>query len=201
MATDDADFLPATTYAVLGLLAFGQELSGYEIRQWALQSLRFFYWSPAQSHIYRELRRLQELGLATGRDVEQSDRPNKRVFAITGAGRAELRRWLDEAPVAPPVLKFDSALRLFFGHLARPGRLEEVIEEHRRAAQRTLDELDAVRAMLAAGGPSATTGAEAERWRLADLVAQWGRAHWQSDLDALAHLREALREDAPREPA
>ncbi len=192
MASDDADFLPATTYAVLGLLAFGQELSGYEIRQWALQSLRFFYWSPAQSHIYRELRRLQELGLATGRDVEQSDRPNKRVFAITDAGRAELRRWLDEAPVAPPVLKFDSALRLFFGHLARPGRLEEVIEEHRRAAQRTLDELDAVRAMLAAGGPPEASADDQARWALADQVAGWGQALWSADLDAVDRLREQL---------
>ncbi len=37
-----ATFLPTTTYAVLGLLSLGEELSGYELRQWALRSLRFF---------------------------------------------------------------------------------------------------------------------------------------------------------------
>jgi DNA-binding PadR family transcriptional regulator len=157
-------FLPTTTYAVLGLLGFGQELSGYEVRQWALRSLRFFFWTPAQSHVYRELRRLEELGLAASRDVPQEGRPDKRVFAITEEGRRELSRWIDEAPLAPPVLKYDSALRLFFGQHARPGRLEEIIDEHRAAVQQTLDELDAVRAVLAAGGPPEDTSEEAGRW-------------------------------------
>jgi DNA-binding PadR family transcriptional regulator len=184
------DFLPTTTYAVLGLLNLGEELSGYEIRQWALQSLRFFYWTPAQSHIYRELRRLQDLGMVEGRDVAQADRPDKRAFAITEAGRAELERWLDGAPVAAPVLKYESALRLFFGHAARPERLVEVLDAHRAAVQRTLEELDAVRAMLAAGGPGAD---DAARWALADDVAAWGQAVWSADLDAVERLRGRLR--------
>ena len=191
------DFLPTTTYAVLGLLNLGRELSGYEVRQWALQSLKFFYWTPAQSHIYRELRRLQELGMVQGRDVAQSDRPNKRVFAITEPGRLEFARWLDEAPIAPPVMKYDSALRLFFGHVARPGRLEQVLDEHRAAVQRTLDELDAVRAMLAAGGPDSDAD-DAARWRLADQVAAWGQALWTADLEAVGRLRSELEvRDAP----
>src|SRR4028119_2379579 len=96
----ERDFLPTTTYAVLGLLGFGQELSGYEVRQWALRSLRFFFWTPAQSHVYRELRRLEGLGLAARRAVPQEGRPDKRVFAITDEGRRELARWIDEAPLA-----------------------------------------------------------------------------------------------------
>jgi len=51
--------LPATGYAVLGLLSFGRELTGYELKQWADGSLRFFYWSPAVSQIYSELKRLE----------------------------------------------------------------------------------------------------------------------------------------------
>ncbi len=188
----ERDFLPTTTYAVLGLLGFGQELSGYEVRQWALRSLRFFFWTPAQSHVYRELRRLEELGLAASRDVPQRGRPDKRVFAITEDGRRELARWIDEAPLAPPVLKYDSALRLFFGQHARPGRLEEIIDEHRAAVQQTLDELDAVRAVLAAGGPPEASAADQARWALADQVAGWGQALWSADLDAVDRLREQL---------
>ncbi len=191
------EFLPTTTYAVLGLLALGQELSGYELRQWALNSLRFFYWTPAQSHVYRELRRLQELGLATSRDVPQEGRPDKRVFAITPQGRTEFERWLNEAPVAPPVIKYDSALRLFFGGFARPGRLEEILEAHATAARQSLEELEAVRAILAAGGPPEGSADEAARWRLADLVARWGQAHWRSDLTALKRLRRELQAAEP----
>ena len=54
------EVLPATAWAVLGELSFGRELSGYDIKKWADASLRFFYWSPAISQIYRELRRLED---------------------------------------------------------------------------------------------------------------------------------------------
>ena len=37
--------LPATGYAVLGLLSFGKALSGYELKRWADHSLRYFFWS------------------------------------------------------------------------------------------------------------------------------------------------------------
>ena len=64
-------FLPGSAYAVLGLLSFGAELSGYELRQLALNSLRFFYWTPAQSQIYRELRRLQHREKLQGAEAAQ----------------------------------------------------------------------------------------------------------------------------------
>jgi DNA-binding PadR family transcriptional regulator len=201
MARPAGDFLPTTAYAVLGLLSFGAELSGYELRQWALRSLRFFYWSPAQSHVYKELRRLEELGLATGRAVAQEDRPDKRVFAITDAGRAELRRWLHDAPVAPPVVKFESALRLFLGHAADPERLVAVLDEHRAAVQRTLDELTEVRAMLVAGGPPEGGDGATEPWSLAEAVAAWGEALWRGDLASTERLRRGLVEHAATPPA
>jgi len=58
--------LPTTAWAVLGLLSFGRELSGYELRKWADASIRFFYGSPAMSQIYRELRRLEAVGILLG---------------------------------------------------------------------------------------------------------------------------------------
>ncbi|GAA2882703.1 hypothetical protein [Streptomyces mexicanus] len=33
--------LPASSWAVLGLLSFGEELSGYDLKKWADRSLRF----------------------------------------------------------------------------------------------------------------------------------------------------------------
>ncbi|ALJ22343.1 hypothetical protein [Microbacterium sp. No. 7] len=71
MAEDDherAEFLPATAYAVLGLLSSHQEeLSPAEIKVRADWSLRSFYWSPAVSHIRRELERLLECGYVEAR--------------------------------------------------------------------------------------------------------------------------------------
>ena len=50
--------IPVTGYAILGLLTFGDELTGYEIKQRADITLRFYWVSPAMSQIYTELRRL-----------------------------------------------------------------------------------------------------------------------------------------------
>ncbi len=52
--------LPVTAYALLGLLTFGDELTGYELKQRADNTLRFYWVAPAMSQIYTELTRLTE---------------------------------------------------------------------------------------------------------------------------------------------
>jgi DNA-binding PadR family transcriptional regulator len=180
-------FLPGTAYAVLGLLSFGAELSGYEVRQLAINSLRFFYWSPAQSQIYRELRRLSGLGYVTGRKVSQQRRPDKIAYSITEEGRSELTRWLEQAPVAPPAIRYDSALRLFFGHLTTRDRLLRLVAEHRAHLERMRAELHAVQEMLTVD-PSL---------RLAQIIAGWGDHLYTHELEALDHVSAALAELAP----
>jgi DNA-binding PadR family transcriptional regulator len=175
-------FLPGSAYAVLGLLSFGAELSGYELRQLALNSLRFFYWTPAQSQIYRELRRLAGLGYVSGREVSQDGRPDKVAYTITGAGQAELTRWLEEAPIAPPAIRYDTALRLFFGHATTPDRLRALVAEHRVHLERMLAELHAVRAMLEGDATLA----------LPRIVADWGDHLYGGELAALDQVSAAL---------
>jgi DNA-binding PadR family transcriptional regulator len=177
-------FLPGSTYAVLGLLSFGAELSGYELRQLALNSLRFFYWTPAQSQIYRELRRLAGLGYVSGREVSQEGRPDKVAYSITEAGQAELTRWLEGAPVAPPAIRYDTALRLFFGHATTPDRLRTLLAEHRAHLERMLAELHTVRAMLE-GDPTLA---------LPRIVADWGDRLYGGELAALDEVAAALAE-------
>ena len=70
--------LPTTTYILLGALTF-QPRSGYELKALLDRSVRHFYWSPAQSQIYADLRRLVERGLVTVQDVPQAHRPDKRL--------------------------------------------------------------------------------------------------------------------------
>ncbi len=177
----EASFLPTTAYAVMGLLSFGEELSGYELRQRALGSLRFLYWSPAQSQIYRELRRLESSGLVTARSVEQDDRPDKTVYQLTDAGREELVRWIDESPVEAPVIKHPAALRLFFGHLASPGRRTEIANEHADIVEETLGQLEALLVGLGDDPNSA----------LARVVLDWAAAIYRGDLQgALTMLEE-----------
>lgn len=107
--------LPDTAYGVLGLLTFG-EMSGYDLMKLVHRSIGFF-WSPAKSQIYSELRRLVSVGYATERRVRQEDRPDKRLFLITPMGERALRDWLEGSEVAPDTVKSPLLLKLFFAHL------------------------------------------------------------------------------------
>jgi PadR family transcriptional regulator AphA len=108
--------LPTTSYILLGMLS-AQERSGYDLKLLLDKQVHHVYWSPAKSQIYGELRRLEQAGLATMTEVEQTNRPDKRLYRITPAGREALQQWLANPDVEPDVFKSPLLLHLFFGHL------------------------------------------------------------------------------------
>ncbi|MCU1484018.1 MAG: PadR family transcriptional regulator [Actinomycetia bacterium] len=172
--------LPATAWAVLGILSFERELSGYQVKRWADASLTFFYWSPAISQVYGELKRLEELGFVSARDVPEEQRTT-RVYRITPEGRDALTGWLEDAPVEPPVLKHAVLLRLWLGHLSTPDRLRQVVERHRAQTEEVLAELTNDERM-----------AEQEPdWAFPAMVLRWGEKYYRSEL--------ALTDDLLRE--
>lgn len=137
MATQQRTKLPATAYGILGLLTFG-ERSGYDLSKLADQSIGFFF-SPAKSQIYSELRRLVDLGYATEREVAQEKRPDKRVYAITDEGREALREWLERPEVEPDEFKSPLLLKLFFGAETTRETLLGHLERMRERYQQELD--------------------------------------------------------------
>jgi DNA-binding PadR family transcriptional regulator len=133
------DQVSATAWAVLGLLSFGRELSGYDVKKWADASLRFFYWSPASSQIYSELRHLERVGYTQSRTARQDDLRNKRLYRITGAGERALAEWIAQSPYQATVVKHPTLLRVWLGHLADPARLRELVREHVAAVHGELE--------------------------------------------------------------
>ncbi len=129
--------LPTTSYGILGLLSFG-ERSGYDLSKLADQSIGFFF-SPAKSQIYSELRRLVSLGYATERRVAQERRPDKRLYAITDEGREALREWLENPEVEPDEFKSPLLLKLFFGAETTRETLLGHLERMRARYQEELD--------------------------------------------------------------
>lgn len=122
--------LAATSWALLGMLSYEYELSGYDIRKWIDWSMRFFYGSPAYSQIYSELKKLEQLGLVTSRFDNSSGARSRRLYKITEAGLDAVTRWANDAPLDPPVLKHTPLLRVTLGHLTNPARLKEILQEH-----------------------------------------------------------------------
>jgi DNA-binding PadR family transcriptional regulator len=182
LPTAELPDIPATAWAVLGLLAFGRELSGYDIKQWADAILRFFYWSPATSQIYTELRRLQDRSLIVSREVPRADGRDKRVYTITPSGIDALERWQAETDAEPPILKHGLLLRIWLGHLAQPDRLREQIRAHQ----------ERLRLELAAALLSGDRAHDQPEWAYPELVARWTCRRIESEIrladDMLADL-------------
>src|SRR3954452_23355114 len=76
-------------HAVLGLLAV-EPATGYELAHKFDVSLSTA-WHASHSQIYPELARLTEAGMV---EVIGEGARNSRTYAVTEAGRAELREWM-----------------------------------------------------------------------------------------------------------
>jgi len=125
------EYLPTTSYVILGLLTF-REMSGYDLKQLINKSITHFYWSPAKSQIYGELRRLESHGLVTMREVPQTLRPDKRLYQITPQGTEAMLKWLETSGVEADSYKSALLLKVFFGHMLSQGTTIGLLEERRK---------------------------------------------------------------------
>ncbi len=86
-----------------------------------------FFWTATHQQIYRVLGRMEGDGWVSATTVAQQGRPDKKVYDVTDAGRAELRRWLAE-PLTREQHRSDLAVKLraaSYGDL--PALLEELV--------------------------------------------------------------------------
>ncbi|WP_409056204.1 PadR family transcriptional regulator [Streptomyces sp. SYP-A7185] len=184
--------LPPTAWAVLGLLSFPGERTGYELKKWADASLRHFYWSPAISQIYAELRRLEALGYATSRRSGPEEPRAKRSYSITAEGRAALIGWAGGAGDAgPAVLKHPLLLRVWLGHLAAPEHLRALVTEH---IAHTRGELKEVRDALARADGEAA-------WTHPQIALRWSGRRLEAEIELAEAMLADLAEMAPRTPS
>jgi PadR family transcriptional regulator AphA len=122
---------PTTTeHALLGMLARYGESSGYTLLRQAEEGIGFF-WSPAKSHVYEVLPRLEQRGLARRRVVAQVGKPDKHLWRLTARGRAALRRWINTPEPDPLDNLSVLLLKLFFGDYGDPAALVALVERFR----------------------------------------------------------------------
>ena len=177
--------LPTTAYALLGLLTFGDELTGYELKQRADNTLRFYWVAPAMSQIYSELTRLTSHGLV---EPTTSDGAGRRTttYRITADGRSALSEWIDESRVGFPVLKHTVLLRLLIGHMSEPARIAAMLEDYVAELAVALDDLREVRDSLrGADGPG-------EAFHYPSVVADWGLDYFAAEARHTHHALDRL---------
>ena len=179
--------LSTTSYALLGLLVFSgpdaQGMTGYELKQRADRTLRFYWVSPAMSQVYSELSRLADAGLVTVAFEGPAGRRDRR-FRISPTGLERLRSWQSESTPEFPVLKHPVALRLLMGGLSSPGQLRDLLDDYRGSLAERRAELVAVRESLG-DRPEVAYPA---------MVADWGLAYYDSEDEIVARLAERLAE-------
>lgn len=186
--------LPITSYALLGLFMFDspdegpEELTGYELKQRADATLRFYWVSPAMSQVYSELRRLADAGL-----VRRRGRGRGTTYSVTAEGRRTVEQWLRETPAGFPVFKHPVALRLMVGHLADHATLRTMLEQYAEEVADARRDLADVRSSLVGAD------AQGEPFHHPSLVADWGLAHFDSEAEITRTMLRRLGDEPEEE--
>lgn len=96
-------------HALLGLLAV-EPASGYALTRAFGTDFGRYAWHAGHTSIYPELTRLAERGLV---EVTAEGARGSRIYAVTDAGRTELRDWLMDRPTRRSTVRNEGILRLF----------------------------------------------------------------------------------------
>jgi len=99
-------------YILLGFLNY-QPMTGYEIKQTLDHSVSHF-WHAYHSQIYTTLRQMEADALVVSEFIHGEGQPDRRVYSLTDAGRAEFKAWLDQPLTEMSPIKEELILRLFF---------------------------------------------------------------------------------------
>ncbi|EST22133.1 PadR family transcripitonal regulator [Streptomycetaceae bacterium MP113-05] len=163
---------------LLALLARGPA-HGYELKGDLEKLLGSAYPQPNVGQIYVTLGRLEKSGLIEGEDVAQTNRPNKRTYRLTPAGREAVLAWFEETTDEPRIRDE------FFMKLAlatHSGLADQItlINKQRRQYLNTMRDLS----KLAATGDRHN--------RIALLLVEGAMLHLQADLDWLERCQEEL---------
>lgn len=127
------------SYALLGLIA-RKPLSGYDLMRQMRERVGPL-WPVGHSQIYPALAALERGGLARHNVVEQTERPDRKVYAATAAGRQALRAWIQAEASGRP-LRDEFLLKTYSMWLLRGGEAQELIERERERRARSLAEYE-----------------------------------------------------------
>jgi DNA-binding PadR family transcriptional regulator len=125
----------AIKHVILGMLSEGP-LHGYELKA-VFESQIVPDGALNFGQVYTTLERLHRDGLVEHDTVSQSERPDKKVYALTPAGREAVREWLDQPTPQPLDLRHETYLKLTLArHLRSEDPLAVLRAEHRASFAR-----------------------------------------------------------------
>ena len=163
--------LNATQGSLLGFL-HERPKTGWDLLQEAGRGLARF-WNVTASHLYRELKVLEERGLIEAGELGPRDR---RPYSLTPAGRTAFAEWIAQEP-GPEQIRIPLLVTLWFAdHLDDP-TLKRFVASHRETHEGQ-----------ARGVPRGVANHSTGREPHIDSVVQFGISYEEAFLDWLASL-------------
>ena len=164
------DALNATQGSLLGFLHDGPK-TGWDLLQEASVGLARF-WNVTASHLYRELKVLEERGLIAAGERGPRDR---RPYAITPGGRAAFSEWIAQEP-GPEQIRVPLLVSLWFGKHLDDATIAGFVASQRVAHEARLADYREVARLSTGNDPNV------------DAVVQFGISYEEAFLDWLAAL-------------
>lgn len=125
-------------YLILGLLA-KMPMSGYDIHKHANDVLSTAI-QTSYGTLYPMLHKLLAEGAVQVEEVEQGHRPMKKLYRITGRGRADLEAWL-ERPTSGDKVRREFLLKVYLAKDIAEHVVVELLAQRRTEAQQLLEQL------------------------------------------------------------
>ncbi|MEV0401096.1 PadR family transcriptional regulator [Actinoallomurus sp. NPDC050550] len=175
-------------HAVLGLLSEGPA-SGYDLLKIFEISLANV-WPATQSQLYGELGKLADAGFVT---VVAEGPRGRKEYAITDAGRAELRHWLTEVEPTPVARRSDMLLRVFFLGILESEEARTYLRRRAEAAAEYHRNLTELLPVVSEGEESLSVyGRIALEWGLRFTATQRDWAEWaEQELERIRKSQDA----------
>mgnify|MGYP000004884530 CR=1 FL=1 len=178
------------TYGILGFLSYGS-MTGYDLAKAFSCSVNFF-WNAQTSQIYRELGKLEEEGLVASELVLQTQRPNKKLYAITDEGKRRFRAWLSSREGMAQPMKNAFLMKVFFSGFEAPQESIRLLQDYRRQLLEAQERMRSIPADMEAYGRDM----EAYPTLYWEMAADFGGRYMQMALDwaqACIDRLEAIR--------
>jgi PadR family transcriptional regulator, regulatory protein AphA len=174
-------------YAILGFLNY-QPLSGYDLKKIFDRSVRHF-WHADQSQIYRTLSRLTAEELVRVEVVEQSDRPDRKVYSINPSGREKLLHWL-----AAPFLQGEShsspLVQMFFSGQISDDVMIQKLKASLHTMRMQMAQFDMVPEKVQEFAPMAESQRELFYWF---LTLEFGKRSLQMNMDWIESVIQRIQ--------
>jgi DNA-binding PadR family transcriptional regulator len=122
--------MPKTNYAkymIMGLLSCAP-MTGYDIKKWADECLKYLLMDMSYGQIYPILNRLEQDGLATVVLGTTGKRPGSKTYRLTEKGQGEIRAWVR----SPDTKEYDILLKMCFGSLIPKEEIIRKLEAYRK---------------------------------------------------------------------